>query len=175
MEIQSYICDQWLGFYREELIDWRLILGNDVYHDIISEYSILPSTNIPSIVNVSQISTEPQSCYYAFIKTGNDSCSKEAYPKLSLYGSNQKHTELDMKSSYGLYSPSVNNNQALQKYQFDIFQWQDDSIGNIERMRLQLYSKSQQSKCQWPIEWMLVIHNGYSFTGRKFNFKSIIC
>ncbi len=106
------------------------------------------------------------SIYYAFVKTGSDSCSKEGYPKLSLFGNNQKHTEIDMKSSYRSHSSSTNNNQALQKYQFDIFQWQDDNIGNIERMHLQLHSENKQSKCQWPIQWMFVIHNGYSFTGK---------
>jgi hypothetical protein len=72
-----------------------------------------------------------------------------------------------MKSSYRIHSPSTNNNLALQKYQFDIFQWQDYNIGNIERMCLQLYSSDKQSKCQWSIEWMFVIHNGYSFTGKN--------
>jgi hypothetical protein len=81
-----------------------------------------------------------------------------------------------MKSSYRIHSPSINNNLALQKYQFDIFQWQDYNIGNIERMRLQLYSQNKQSKCQWPIEWIFVIHNGYSFTGKNIIFsKPRIC
>lgn len=75
-----------------------------------------------------------------------------------------------MKSSYRMQSPSTNNNIALEKYQFDIFQWQDHNIGNIERMHLQLYSENKQSKCQWPIEWMFVVHNGYSFTGKKYEF-----
>ena len=36
------------------------ILGVRVYQNIISEYSLLSSTQIPSIVNVSEPSTEPQ-------------------------------------------------------------------------------------------------------------------
>lgn len=67
-----------------------------------------------------------------------------------------------MKSS----SSSMNNNIALKKYQFDIFQWKNSNIENIERMSLQLYSENKQSKCQWPIEWIFVIHYGYSFTGK---------
>jgi len=108
-----------------------------------------------------------ESIYYAFVKTGGNSCSKEGYPKLSLFGNDQQHTEIDMKSSYRMHSPSTNNTIALQKYQFDIFQWYDYNIGNIQRMRLQLYSETNKpSKCQWPIEWMFVIHNGYLFTGK---------
>ncbi len=103
-----------------------------------------------------------ESLYYAFIKTGNDSCSKDCYPKLSLYGNNQQYTEIDMKSS-------INNNLALEKYQFDIFQWEDSNIGNIERMCLQLYSENKHIKSQWPIEWLFVIHNGYSFTGKNIH------
>jgi hypothetical protein len=105
-------------------------------------------------------SSIPESIYYAFIKTGNDSCSKGCYPKLSLFGNNHQHTEINMQS------PSTNNSIALEKSQLDIFQWQDHNIDNLERMHLELYSETKQSKCQWPIEWMFVIHNGYSFTGR---------
>ncbi len=72
-----------------------------------------------------------------------------------------------MKSSYRIHSSSINNNIALQKYQFDIFQWQDYNIGNLERMHLPLYSENKQLKCQWPIEWIFVIHNGYLFTGKN--------
>ncbi|CAF3611650.1 unnamed protein product [Adineta steineri] len=141
--------------------------GIHVYRDLISIYSLVPSTNSPSIVNVSEPYIESQeSIYYAFIKTGNDSCSKGCYPKLSLFGNNQQHTEIDMKSSYRMHSLSINNNNALEKHQFDIFQWQDHNIGTIERMHLQLYSENKQSKCQWPIDWMFVIHHKYSFTGR---------
>lgn len=99
-----------------------------------------------------------ESIYYALIKTGHDSCSKEGYPKLSLFDNNEQRTEIDLKSS-------TNFDHALQKYQFDIFQWQDHHIGNIERIRLQLYAANKQTKCQWPIEWVLIIHNGYSFSG----------
>jgi hypothetical protein len=74
-----------------------------------------------------------------------------------------------MKSTYRIHSSSINNNTALQKSQFDIFQWQDYNINNIERMHLQLYSDNKQSKYHWPIEWMFVIHNGYSFTGKYIN------
>ncbi|CAF0962118.1 unnamed protein product [Adineta steineri] len=144
-----------------------IIDGIHVYHDLISIYSLVPSTNSPSIVNVTEPYIESQeSIYYAFIKTGNDSCSKGCYPKLSLFGNNQQHTEIDMKSSYRMHSLSINNNNALEKHQFDIFQWQDHNIGTIERMHLQLYSENKQSKCQWPIDWMFVIHHKYSFTGR---------
>jgi hypothetical protein len=72
-----------------------------------------------------------------------------------------------MKSSYRTHSSSINNNLALEKYQFDIFQWQDSNLGPIERIRLQLYSENKSTKSQWPIEWLLVIHNGYSFTGKN--------
>ena len=116
-----------------------------------------------------------ESIYYAFIKTGHDSCSKEGYPKLCLFDNNHQHTEIDLKSSYRLHSPSANNNYALQKYQFDIFQWQDHQMDNIERIRLQMYAENKQTKCQWPIEWMLIIHHGYSFSGenkRKSSMRS---
>ncbi|CAF0798269.1 unnamed protein product [Rotaria sordida] len=151
---------------------WRfnnifIIDGTHIYRGVTSEHSLLLSTDISTMVNV----TEPligsqESFYCAFIKTGNDSCSKGCYPTLSLFGNNQQHTDINMKSSYRMHSSSTNNNIALEKYQFDIFQWQDYNIGNIERIRLQLYSENKESKCQWPIEWMFIIHNGYSFTGR---------
>ncbi|CAF3414290.1 unnamed protein product [Rotaria socialis] len=107
-----------------------------------------------------------ESCYYAFIKTGNDSCSKACYPVLSLFGNNQQQTNINLKSSARIHSSSTNNSIALEKYQFDIFQWQDHNIGNIDRMRLQLCSENKESKCRWPIEWMFIIHHGYNFTGR---------
>lgn len=66
-----------------------------------------------------------------------------------------------------IQSSSINNNISLEKHQFDIFQWQDKNIGNIEQMRLQLYSDNKESKYQWSIEWMFVIHHGYSFTGKN--------
>ena len=105
--------------------------------------------------------------YFAFIKTGNNSCSKDSYLVLSLFGNNQQHMNTNVQSSYRLPSSSINNNVALDKYQFDIFQWQDCNIGNIERIRLQLYTEKEGSKCQWPIEWMFLIHDGSSFTGKN--------
>ncbi|CAF1622097.1 unnamed protein product [Rotaria magnacalcarata] len=107
-----------------------------------------------------------ESCYYAFIKTGNDSCSKACYPVLSLFGNNQQQTNINLKSSARIHSSSTNNSIALEKYRFDIFQWQDHNIGNIDRMRLQLCSENKESKSRWPIEWMFIIHHGYNFTGR---------
>ncbi|CAF5222218.1 unnamed protein product, partial [Rotaria magnacalcarata] len=104
------------------------------------------------------------SCYYAFIKTGNDSCSKACYPVLSLFGNNQQQTNINLKSSARIHSSSTNNSIALEKYRFDIFQWQDHNIGNIDRMRLQLCSENKESKSRWPIEWMFIIHHGYNFT-----------
>lgn len=96
--------------------------------------------------------------YYAFIKTGNESCSKTCYPVLSLGGSNQQQTRIDLKAS------SLNDH-IFEKYQFDLFQWQDLNIGTIERICLQLHSENRDSKCQWPIEWLFIIHHGHSFTG----------
>lgn len=110
-----------------------------------------------------------ESFYCAFIKTGKDSCSKGCYPTLSLFGNNQRHTDISLKSSLNMHSSSTNNSMALEKHQFDIFQWQDYNIGNIERMRLQLCSENKESKCQWPIEWMFIVHHGYSFTGKLKN------
>ncbi|CAF2992783.1 unnamed protein product [Rotaria sp. Silwood2] len=152
--------------------EWRfdnifIIDGTHFYCDVTSEHSLLLSTTTSTMVNVTEPLTESQESFYcAFIKTGNDSCSKGCYPRLSLFGNNQQHTDINMKSSYRINSSSTNNNIALEKYQFDIFQWQDYNIGNIERIRLQLYAENKESKYQWPIEWMFVIHSGYSFTGR---------
>ena len=116
-----------------------------------------------------------ESVYYAFIKTGRDSCSKGCSPILSLFDHTGKTTELNMKPVSRIFSPSVNNHMALEKYQLDIFQWQDRSIESIERMQLTLNSSSKQSRCHWPVEWMLVVHHGCSFTGQSVNpFKSAI-
>ena len=110
-----------------------------------------------------------ESLYYIFVKTGNDSCSKDCYPKLTLFGHHQQQTEIDMKPSDRSHSSSINNPLALEKSQFDVFQWRDSNIGNIEQIRLQLYSENKQTKYQWPVEWLFVIHNGYSFTGKNIH------
>ncbi|CAF3422411.1 unnamed protein product [Rotaria sp. Silwood1] len=154
-------CKEW-KFNNVFIID-----GTHIYRDITSEHSLLLSTDISTVVNITEPLTGSQESFYcAFIKTGNGSCSKGSCPTLSLFGNNQQHTDIKLKTSYRMHSSSTNNNIALEKYQFDIFQWQDYNIGNIERIRLQLYSENKESKCQWPIDWMFVIHNGYSFTGR---------
>ncbi|CAF5143324.1 unnamed protein product, partial [Rotaria sp. Silwood1] len=152
-------CKEW-KFNNVFIID-----GTHIYRDITSEHSLLLSTDISTVVNITEPLTGSQESFYcAFIKTGNGSCSKGSCPTLSLFGNNQQHTDIKLKTSYRMHSSSTNNNIALEKYQFDIFQWQDYNIGNIERIRLQLYSENKESKCQWPIDWMFVIHNGYSFT-----------
>jgi len=93
--------------------------------------------------------------YYVFIKTGFFPYTQDTHPKLSLFGSNGQEIELNLKSIL-----------TNQKYQFDICQWTDKNIEKIERINLILYSEIPQSNVQWSIEWLFVIHNGYSFTGK---------
>ena len=161
----------------------QLVLGFHVYRDIAPIHSLSSSTDSPSVIDVIEPHSDSQGfesislrivdvsfeflegVYYAFIKTGQEPCGKGCYPKLSLFGDKEKHTEFNMKLPYRVLSPSTNNPMALEKHQFDVFQWQDDNIGNIERIQLQLFPENGRIKCQWPVEWILVIHHGYSFTG----------
>jgi hypothetical protein len=106
------------------------------------------------------------SIYYALIKTGHNSCSKECYPKLTLYGQMQQHTHVDLRQIESIDNSSMNNRQALNKSQLDVFQWYDNNIHSIDRIQLQVNGKMKQSKCYWHIEWLFVIHQGYAYTGR---------
>lgn len=99
--------------------------------------------------------------YYAFVKTGYDSCSKGCVPTLSLFGSDGERTDTR------LVTPSANNHTPLGKHQLDVFRWQDRAIGNIERIQLQLHADGKQSKSPWSVEWMLIVQHGYSFTGQS--------
>ena len=155
-------------------------LGTRVYQGGSFEYSLLSPLHTPSVTNLMEPGKELQgwpleclfshryspgsfphlveSVYYALIKTGNDGCSKDCHPKLSLYGSEQQNcTTIELKS--------LSNVHSLEKGQLDLFQWKDENIGHIERMQLAAVKKQKSSKSSWQIEWILVIHHGYTFTG----------
>ncbi|CAF0894728.1 unnamed protein product [Didymodactylos carnosus] len=140
-----------------------IIKGTRVYRDITPQHS-LTSSNV-SVSDLAEILVEPhQSLYYAFIKSGNFECPKGCYPMLSLFGLNQQSNE-DVKTSLRMDSPSLNNVHALQTHQFDCFQWTDKNIGKLHNMRLQLFSENKGDKCKWPVEWIIVLHNGHYSTG----------
>ena len=109
-----------------------------------------------------------ESMYYALVKTGSEACSKGSYPTLSLFGEHELHTAMNLKAPYRTSpSSSLNNANALERNQFDIFRWQDANIGHIERMQLNLHSDQKQSaKYQWPAQWIYVVHRGHSSSGR---------
>ena len=106
--------------------------------------------------------------YYALIKTGSDTCSKGSYPTLSLFGERELNTAMNLRASGRTSSSSsMNNSNALERNQFDIFRWQHANIGHIQRMQLNLHSdQKQSSKCQWAVQWIYVVHRGYSSSGR---------
>ncbi|UJR33276.1 hypothetical protein I4U23_020731 [Adineta vaga] len=114
-----------------------IIDGIYIYRDLVSTHSLSSSVDSPLVIDVIEPQTESQeSIYYAFIKTGHESCSKGCYPKLSLFGNNEKYTEYNMMLANRILSSSANNPLALEKHQFDIFQWQDHNIGRIMLNRM---------------------------------------
>lgn len=114
-----------------------------------------------------------ESVYYALVKTGNDGCSKDCFPRLSLFGPQQQQpTTIQLKPIDAMRpAASLNNLHALEKGHLDLFQWRDANIGHIERIHLVVTGKHKPSKCQWNIEWVLVIHHGYTFSGLLGNIQ----
>jgi hypothetical protein len=158
--------------------------GTRVYRSHSLSHSLTPSTPSPAVADVlAQKADEStgllihwiadfdlcfppiESIYYAFVKTGHDACMKDCFPKLSLHGHNEQSTEIILKSPDPTHSSSINNTHSLEKSQLDVFQWHGSNVGRVERMQIHVPSNPKQPKCQWPIEWLFVVHHGYSFTG----------
>lgn len=82
-------------------------------------------------------------------------------------------TTIELKSFDSNRSSSSSNSfHNLEKGEFDLFQWKDHNIGHIERMQLATLTKQKSSKSSWQIEWILVIHHGYTFTGAEEKLQS---